>query len=110
MTRSLQYNAYIQSSKWRDKSRKIIKNYPRCALFPWLRSRHCHHMTYANFQKESLWIDLMPLSKTGHKIIHFPLLWNSRNPGHIPRILTNYYLRFIGFPLSVTLSLIFGKP
>lgn len=51
---------------------ELYKRYPphkyRCAFFPWLQARSLHHTRYG--QQEVLWVNLLPLSKTAHRIIH----------------------------------------
>ena len=53
MSRSPEYQAYIVSEEWRRKSKRHqawTRNH--CALFPWCKSRHCHHLHYKNFKNE----------------------------------------------------------
>lgn len=40
----------------------------QCALLPWLKARHIHHTAYGGL--ELLWVDMLPLSVTGHWVIH----------------------------------------
>jgi hypothetical protein len=40
----------------------------QCAMLPWLKARHIHHTTYRG--PEWLWVDMLPLSVTGHWVIH----------------------------------------
>lgn len=98
--RSKNYTSYIQSSAWRAKSKRCLSS-ANCCLFPWLKPRHAHHLTYKNLGKELLWRDVLPLSKTAHGIVHWWVFWNSGNPAWIFRIWMNLYLRFIGFPLAL---------
>ena len=41
-----------------------------CALLPWLPAKHRHHTNYHRFNHEIPWLDLVPVSKTGHWVIH----------------------------------------
>jgi hypothetical protein len=78
MSRSPQYYIYINSPEWREKSKRcqvLTKNH--CVVFPWLKSRHCHHMIYRNFQKEMPLRDTVPLSKIAHSIIHWWIFWKT---------------------------------
>ncbi len=78
MSRSPQYYAYITSDEWRDKCKKchaLTKHH--CVVFPWLKSRNVHHMTYRNFQKEIPLRDTVPLSKFAHWIIHWWIFWKT---------------------------------
>lgn len=96
MARSPEYYSYIQSDAWKSKSKLFKKLFlGRCVLFPWLKSKHNHHLTYANFQNEVYWIDCLPLSETAHAIIHLPFLWKIRTI----RLLMNLYLRMAAIAL-----------
>lgn len=104
--RSNRYNAYIKSKKWRRKSDRYL-SISNCCLFPWLKATHAHHLSYDNLEKETFWFDVLPLSRFAHKpIIHHWILWNSGHPDWWPRIITNYYLRFIGFPIAFLAKLL----
>jgi hypothetical protein len=92
MSRSPEYYQYIQSSEWREKSKacqRLTKNY--CVLFPWLKSNHTHHLSYNNFKNEKPLIDLVPLSKVAHSIIHFSLFWKVKKV----RLIINIVLRLL---------------
>jgi hypothetical protein len=78
MSRSPQYYIYINSPEWRQKSKgcqALTKNH--CVVFPWTKSRHCHHMTYKNFQKEMPLRDTVPLSKFAHWIVYWWIFWKT---------------------------------
>ncbi len=78
MSRSPQYYQYINSSKWREKSRRcqsLTKKH--CIIFPQVKSHHCHHLTYRNFQKEIPLRDTVPLCKFAHRIIHWWIFWKT---------------------------------
>lgn len=78
MGRSPQYYVYINSKEWRSHCKKchaLTKHH--CVIFPWLKSRNIHHMTYKNFQKERVLRDTVPLSKIAHWVIHLWLLWKT---------------------------------
>jgi hypothetical protein len=86
-----EYLTWIKSAQWREKSKMIQKvsgNY--CVLFPCLKSRHCHHLTYRNMTKEKVFRDCVPLSITAHKLVHLKIFWKS--PLRIP---VNYLLRLL---------------
>ena len=71
MSRSPEYQAYIVSKEWRRKSKRHqawTRNH--CVLFPWCKSRHCHHLHYKNFKNELPVRDTVPLCKTAHDIVH----------------------------------------
>lgn len=42
----------------------------RCSVFPWLPAKHRHHTNYHRYKEEIPWLDLVPVSKTGHWVIH----------------------------------------
>mgnify|MGYP001791186419 CR=1 FL=1 len=96
MSRSPKYLNYIQSKKWREKSNKcLVSTKKHCVLFPWLKARHSHHLTYRNLGDEKLIRDIVPLSKTAHSIIHWYILWgNGRRKRYMLRPYVNCYLRF----------------
>jgi hypothetical protein len=78
MSRSPQYYAYITSDEWREKCKRchgLTKQH--CIVFPWLKSRNVHHLTYRNFQKEIPLRDTVPLSKFAHGIIHWWIFWKT---------------------------------
>lgn len=90
----MNYHFYINSAQWKAKSRncqKLSGNW--CILFPWLRSRDCHHMTYRNMGGEIPVRDTVPLSKTAHWLVHLPVLWRIGNKVSPVRVLVNYVLR-----------------
>lgn len=96
MGRSKEYYEYIQSDKWRATSRLFRTLFlDRCVLFPWLRSKHTHHMSYNRFQSEWFWIDCLPLSESAHAIIHVPFFWKCKPI----RFLINWYLRLAAIVL-----------
>ncbi len=71
MSQSNQYREYITSPRWYAKRRRILKIWRnRCALFPWMPAEHCHHLTYQNLERESAWVDCLPVSKFAHDAIH----------------------------------------
>lgn len=97
---SKEYIAYIRSTQWRKKSewvRSLTRPFwlkstarGRCCLFLWLIAKETHHLTYrCKFGSELPVLDLIPLSKYAHKIVHFPLFWI-----YPFRFLINSYLRF----------------
>jgi len=89
MGRSPEYNSYIKSPTWRARSNRCIAAAnKRCVLFPWLRATQSHHLTYANFQHEWLIRDIVPLSKSAHKIVHWWILWKTPL-----RVVVNLWLR-----------------
>ena len=91
MSRSPSYYAYINSPEWRAKSKQcqaLTKNH--CVLFFWLKSQHCHHLSYRNLQKEIPLRDTVPLSKSAHWIVHRWFFW--RTP---LRSLVNFALRVL---------------
>jgi len=78
VTHSNEYLTYIKSPQWYAKSRKCQSLTPyHCVLFPWLKSRHCHHLTYHNMTYELPLRDTVPLSVTAHRLIHLPLFWKT---------------------------------
>lgn len=92
MSSKVNYRAYIRSGEWykkRDRVTKMTKK--RCVLFPWLRAKDCHHMTYHHLGNEWFIRDIVPLSKIAHWLVHRYLLW--KTPA---RIIVNLILRFLG--------------
>ena len=91
MGHSPEYLNYINSSEWKDKSKKCQGlTRKHCILFPWLKSRHTHHLTYKNMKSEIPIRDTVPLSVTAHKIIHWRIFWKNKKV----RLYINYFLRF----------------
>ncbi len=75
---SVEYTEYIKSPEWKEKSRRcrqLTQN--RCCLFPWRRSRYCHHMNYSHLKNEIPIRDTVGLSITAHQIVHLEFLWKS---------------------------------
>ena len=97
---SSEYISWINSKDWKVKSRKCqaltIKS---CILFPWLDSRHTHHLTYRNMKSERPIRDTVPLSVMAHKLIHLRIFWKTGLRKYI-----NYFLRFL-----MILSIIFWQ-
>lgn len=78
MAHSKNYLAWIQSPEWKAKSKKCQSwTKYHCIVFPWLKSRHCHHLTYKNMKNEVPIRDIVPLSKIAHSIIHWRIFWKS---------------------------------
>jgi len=91
MGHSPEYLNYINSSEWKDKSKKCqFLTRKHCILFPWLSSRHTHHMTYRNMKSEIPIRDTVALSVTAHKIVHWRIFWKNKKV----RPYVNYFLRF----------------
>lgn len=88
---SNKYLQWINSPEWKIKSRKCQQlTRKHCIVFPWLNSRHSHHMTYRNMKSEMPIRDTVPLSVTAHKIIHWRIFWKNKKV----RPYVNYFLRF----------------
>lgn len=91
MSHSPEYTRYLQSPEWRAKSNYALAfTGNRCIIFPWLRARHCHHMSYRNFKHEQIWRDTVPLSRTAHSLVHNYFLWKTAL-----RPAVNCYLRLM---------------
>jgi len=108
MGRNKAYYDYIFSEEWKKKSRFFRALFlDRCVLFPWLKSKHTHHLGYGRFEEEWFWLDCLPLSESAHALVHLPFLWKCRPV----RFLINWYLRtaaIILFPLiAITLTSFF---
>jgi hypothetical protein len=98
MARSVEYTSYIQSVNWRKKSNSVLAaTGNRCALHPWKRAAHAHHLHYKNLRNEWVVRDCVPLSPDAHKLIHQDRFWNlngnNRTPSPLRPIVSNY-LRF----------------
>mgnify|MGYP001794131465 FL=1 len=92
MPYSKEYINWINSSEWKAKSKKCQGlTRKHCILFPWLKSRHCHHLTYRNMKQEIPVRDTVALSVTAHKIIHWRIFWKVKKV----RPYVNYFLRFL---------------
>ena len=90
MPYSNEYINWINSSEWKAKSKKCQGlTRKHCILFPWLKSRHCHHLTYRNMKQEIPVRDTVALSVTAHKIIHWRIFWKNKKV----RPYINYLLR-----------------
>lgn len=73
---SREYTNYIVSNEWYGKTKSCYKLTKRhCVVFPWLRAIECHHLHYNNLRKELPVRDIVPVSKTAHKILHLYPLW-----------------------------------
>ena len=95
MARSAEYTLYIQSVNWRKKSNSVLAaTNNRCALHPWKRATHAHHLHYKNLRNEWVIRDCVPLSPEAHKLIHQNIFWNlkgnSRTPSPLRPIVSNY--------------------
>lgn len=95
MARSAEYTLYIQSVNWRKTSNNIIKSTgKRCALHPWKKATHAHHLHYKNLRNEWVVRDCVPLSPEAHRLIHQDRFWNlngnSRTPSPLRLIVSNY--------------------
>jgi len=95
MARSAEYTSYIQSSDWRKKSNSVIASTgKRCALNPWKKATHSHHLHYKNLRNEWVVRDCVPLSPDAHKLIHQDIFWNlngnNRTPSPLRPIISNY--------------------
>ena len=87
---SKEYISWINSKEWKSKSRKcqsLTNNH--CILFPWLNSRHCHHLSYRNMTREIPVRDTVALSATAHNIVHWKIFWKNKKV----RPYINYVLR-----------------
>lgn len=79
MGHSPEYTNWINSQEWKTKSKKCQQlTRKHCILFPWLSSRHCHHLHYRNMTTEIPIRDIVALSVTAHKIIHWSLFWKNK--------------------------------
>lgn len=77
----INYHAYIKSPAWYARRRKAFRLWKgRCALFPWLKARDGHHLTYANLGHEWPLRDVLPLSRFAHRVVHCRLFWARGKP------------------------------
>lgn len=95
MARSAEYTLYIQSVNWRKTSNNVLASTgKRCALHPWKRATHAHHLHYKNLRNEWVVRDCVPLSPEAHKLIHEDRFWNlngnNRTPSPLRPIVSNY--------------------
>lgn len=95
MARSAEYTGYIQSIEWRGKSNKFLASTgKRCALYPWKKATHSHHLHYKNLRNEWVIRDCVPLSPQAHKLIHRDIFWNlngnNRTPSPLRPIVSKY--------------------
>ena len=97
MARSAEYTFYIQSVNWRKKSNSILAiTDNRCALHPWKRATHAHHLHYKNLWNEWVIRDCVPLSPEAHELIHQDIFWNLKGNSQTPspsRPIVSNYLR-----------------
>lgn len=76
----INYRAYIVSKPWREKSNKCLLSTQRhCCLFWGAKASHSHHLHYKNLGNEENFRDIIPLSRTAHKIIHWPIFWKIKS-------------------------------
>jgi len=95
MARSAEYITYIQSVNWRKTSNNVIASTgKRCALRPWKKATHAHHLHYKNLRNELVVRDCVPLSPEAHKLIHQDMFWNlngnNKTPSSLRPIVSNY--------------------
>lgn len=91
MARSQKYYQYINSPKWKEKSKscqQLTNNH--CVVFFWLKSKNTHHLTYKNLGNEIPVRDLVPLSLIAHWFVHLAIFWKTPL-----RKLTNIFLRLL---------------
>lgn len=70
------YRAYIVSKPWREKSNHcLVSTRKHCCLFWGAEASHSHHLHYKNLGDEKNFRDIVPLSRTAHKIIHWSIFW-----------------------------------
>ena len=107
------YDEYLRSPQWailRNEVKSLSCN--RCVLFPWRKVQNVHHMHYKKVRgvyegnkyiftagKDIPVLDLIPLSRQGHQIVHLDFFWKSH------RKVTNYILRFL-FILNILIGAI----
>lgn len=88
------YIEYINSDKWKQKSRVfrgVMLN--RCSVFPFLISNDAHHMTYRNLEHEIFLRDVVPLSKGVHSLVHkVARLGFLKHDNHFIRFILNWVL------------------
>lgn len=67
------YDDYFKTWAWKEKRDLIMRYFcHRCQKDPREFAHHVHHLTYSRFKNE-LPMDLMPLSKSAHKLIHLTI-------------------------------------
>lgn len=102
MGRSREYYEYINSETWKSKSKhcqSLTGN--RCVMFPWLRSRSSHHLTYDNFKRELPLRDIVPLSGFAHWMVHIPIFWGANRKASPFRLPINVLLRVLFVPVAL---------
>ena len=62
------YQAYLETSKWRAKSRKVLQRDPVCTACNERKSTQAHHLTYKHVFNEPLF-DLVGVCEKCHKAI-----------------------------------------
>jgi hypothetical protein len=73
---SPEYRAHLSSPAWRATARSTLRlTKGRCALIPLLRASEAHHVSYRRLGHEWVWLDTIPLSWIGHKLVHLLPLW-----------------------------------
>ena len=63
------YYAYIESDKWKQRRKPVIEKYPFCQVCKLAPSTQVHHISYKNLGDEKDW-ELLAVCKDCHKEIH----------------------------------------
>lgn len=73
---STEYTRYINSDQWRALSRRCIASTGhRCCVYPDLRATQSHHVSYDNLGRETIGLDIFPVSEAGHRLLHHDRFW-----------------------------------
>lgn len=79
----LEYNDYISSPEWKERSKEIRKKNPKCSLCNRVGALHVHHRTYVRLGNEEDG-DLITLCKDCHDLFHQNYIYSSAQ-GHFIR-------------------------
>ncbi|MCG7363915.1 hypothetical protein MHZ93_21900 [Roseomonas sp. ACRSG] len=63
------YHEYLQTDRWREKSRKVLRRDPMCMACGEVPSEQAHHLTYDRIFREPLF-DLVGVCRRCHAEIH----------------------------------------
>ena len=106
----MNYNDYLNSSHWHNKTKawRTIA-FGRCAMFPFIRGYHCHHVSYKNFGNEKYKRDIVVLSPFAHKFIIHGVLSGFKRPNEqkkYPNIFQRIAHLWCQIPLKMTTALV----
>ena len=80
----MNYNKYVKSAAWTEKSKRIRDHRGRCANCSRLHQLHVHHNTYRNLGSE-IGEDVTVLCRWCHKLFHDNYIYDGRTHTFAPK-------------------------